>query len=39
MLILIGLMVTGVLWKILSLPVTLTVSGYHALVNTAIRFL
>jgi Zn-dependent protease len=38
-LILIGLMVTGVLWKILALPVTLTVSGYHALVHTAIRFL
>ena len=38
-LILIGLMVSGILWRILSVPVTLTVSWYHALVNTAIRLL
>jgi Zn-dependent protease len=38
-LILIGLMVSGILWKILYVPVTLTVAGYHALVNTALELL
>jgi Zn-dependent protease len=32
-LILIVLMMSGILWRILSLPVTLTVNGYYALVN------
>jgi Zn-dependent protease len=38
-LILIGLMISGILWKILYFPVTLTVNGYHALVNTAVQYL
>jgi Zn-dependent protease len=38
-LILIGLMVSGILWKILYFPVMLTVSGYHALVNAAVHYL
>jgi len=38
-LILIGLMVSGLLWRILSLPVTLAVSGYHTLVNVALEYL
>ncbi len=32
-LILIVLMMSGILWRILSLPVTVTVNGYYALVN------
>jgi len=27
------------LWRILSLPVTLAVSGYHTLVNVALEYL
>lgn len=38
-LILIGLMISGLLWKILQFPVMLTVSGYHALVTTAVNYL
>jgi Zn-dependent protease len=38
-LILIGLMVSGLLWRVLSLPVTLAVGGYHALVNVALQYL
>jgi len=38
-LIIIGLMISGILWKILALPVTFVVSGYHAFINLAIRLL
>jgi Zn-dependent protease len=38
-LILIGLLWTGILWRIITLPLTLAVSGYHSLVNTALRWL
>jgi hypothetical protein len=30
-------MMSGVLWKVLSLPVTLTVNGYYSLVNGVVR--
>jgi Zn-dependent protease len=35
-LILIGLMISGILWKILAVPVTLTVNAYYALVQTVV---
>jgi Zn-dependent protease len=38
-LILIILMITGVLWKILALPVTLTVNAYYWLINTIVGIL
>jgi len=36
-LILLGLMMSGILWKILAIPVTLTVNGYYAIVYALIR--
>jgi Zn-dependent protease len=38
-LILIVLMMSGILWRILSLPVTVTVNGYYALVNGVVGLL
>lgn len=38
-LLLIGLMWTGILWRIISLPLTLLITGYHTIVNTALRLL
>lgn len=38
-LILIGLLWSGILWRIIMLPLSLAVSGYHSLVNTALRWL
>jgi Zn-dependent protease len=38
-LILIFLMMSGVLWKVLALPVTLTINGYYAFVNGVVSLL
>ena len=38
-LILIGLLWSGILWRIVSIPWHLSVNGYYSLVNTALRWL
>ena len=38
-LILIGLLWSGILWRIISLPWNMTVNGYYLLINSALRWL